>query len=77
MEEAVGHLDFYPNGGADQPGCNEGMMKHINQEKGSFFKGKHTVSVFASHKMVSEPGGQTRVIPMKYHTNQNKGLHYK
>jgi len=42
MEEPIGHLDFYPNGGADQPGCNEGVMKYINQEKGSFFKGVRT-----------------------------------
>uniref|UniRef100_A0A1B6D7K8 Lipase domain-containing protein n=1 Tax=Clastoptera arizonana TaxID=38151 RepID=A0A1B6D7K8_9HEMI len=39
MKEPVGHLDFYPNGGEDQPGCNESIIKYIHLEKGSFYKG--------------------------------------
>lgn len=39
MTEAIGHVDFYPNGGYDNPGCDAPMHDYIMQEKGSFFWG--------------------------------------
>lgn len=40
MEEPVGHLDFYPNGGNNQPGCEQNIFSFISQEDGSLFKGE-------------------------------------
>lgn len=37
--EAIGHVDFYPNGGYNQPGCNQNMQHYMNQHDGSFFYG--------------------------------------
>lgn len=39
MSKAIGHVDFYPNGGRDNPGCDAPMDYYIDQEKGSFFWG--------------------------------------
>ncbi|XP_066253254.1 pancreatic triacylglycerol lipase-like isoform X1 [Euwallacea similis] len=39
MTESIGHVDYFPNGGANQPGCEKSIMQFIKDEKDSFFVG--------------------------------------
>lgn len=29
MSQAIGHLDFYPNGGEEMPGCDKNLISQI------------------------------------------------
>jgi hypothetical protein len=39
MTEKIGHVDYYPNGGTNQPGCGKSVVRYISDANGSFFLG--------------------------------------
>ncbi|XP_030764164.1 pancreatic triacylglycerol lipase-like [Sitophilus oryzae] len=39
ITESIGHVDYFPNGGNRQPGCEKSVVQFINDQKGSFFNG--------------------------------------
>lgn len=47
MMQAVGHVDFYPNGGKDQPGCNADPVTQILIQ-GGIYDGYFNYSNFSS-----------------------------
>lgn len=47
MRPAVGHLDFYPNGGEEMPGCDKNPLSQIVDLDG-IWEGKSVVCIMNS-----------------------------
>jgi hypothetical protein len=39
--QPIGHVDFYPNGGIEQPGCREGVISHMRKGSSNFYRGEY------------------------------------
>ncbi|KAL1497835.1 hypothetical protein ABEB36_008724 [Hypothenemus hampei] len=39
ISESIGHVDYFPNGGTNQPGCDKGLAHFLNAENGSLLRG--------------------------------------
>lgn len=49
MRPAVGHLDFYPNGGEEMPGCDKNPLSQIVDLDG-IWEGKSVVCIMNSEE---------------------------
>ncbi|XP_055383035.1 pancreatic triacylglycerol lipase [Condylostylus longicornis] len=56
MNSPIGHVDFYPNGGFDNPGCGGNLHEHITDEKSFFTSVRHFLGCnhIRSHQFFTE-----------------------
>lgn len=66
MREPIGHVDFYPNGGYNNPGCDTRVQDFLYQDKGSFFWG---IQQFLSCNHIRSHQFMTDSIKHRYHFN--------